>query len=360
MKIIFLGDSITTQQTGIHYYGIQLVKRIVAALPEHEYGIVLTAARNDLDIDQIIVPVHPYIPGHLRIRQLTTIPKKVAALDPDIVIELAHFGPFSLPDHIRRITVVHDLTPLSHPQHHSLLSTLMHRWLLPQILKKAHILIVNSNQTKLDIVERLRIPDQKIRVVYPQVIIPQIATDTRAFQHTIPSRPYFLTVGTLEPRKNHLCILKAFEIIAQKHPDHQWVIAGQPGWKSRSMWRVLANSKYRDRVTITGYLPRAALWALYEKAHALIMASHYEGFGLPVLEALQCSLPLILSNMPTLPEVAGEAALYFAPTDHLTLAQHMDALVTNHELHDKMRIRSKQRYDHWTSSIREDFSFVVT
>ncbi|NND08338.1 MAG: glycosyltransferase family 4 protein [Saprospiraceae bacterium] len=358
MKIIFLGDSIGTQRAGIHYYGLQLVQKIVESLPAHEFGIVLPEHNPEIEMEQFIVPVHNWIPYHLRFRQLVTIPMLVRKIAPAVVIELAHFGPFFLPDSIKRITVIHDLTPISHPQYHDKLSTWMHRWLLPGILNAAHGIIVNSAHTKRDLAATMQVSTECIHVVHPQISEPS-SKELTAEEFKPPKQPYFLVVGTMEARKNHECILQAFDVIAEKHPKHILVFAGQPGWKTEAFSTRLSSSKYQSRMLITGYLSRGNLWKLYEHAFALIQASHYEGFGLPVLEALHFSLPLLLSNTASLPEIAGEAALYFAPRDHLQLATHMDTLIQNDIICQDLRKKSCNRYLEWTTNVRSDFSFIV-
>ena len=358
MKVIFLGDSIGTQRTGIHYYGLQLVRRMVQALPSCQFSIVLPQQRGDVNIEQIIVPIRKEIPFHLRLRQLITIPRLIRKIEPDLVIELAHFGPFFLPRNITRITVIHDLTPISHPEYHGMLSILMHNWLLPSILRATDQIIVNSKQTKRDLVNRMQLTAEQIHVVYPQISSPR-AIDRNRATFRIPQQPYFLVVGTLEPRKNHLCILQAFEHIAVHYPDYKLVFAGQHGWKSEEFHTKLAKTSCKDQVLVTGYLSRTSLWNLYEHAFAFVQASHYEGFGLPVLEAMQFSLPLVLSDRPTLPEIAEDAALYFDPNDYIALAQHMRDICDNADLLMELRRKSQHRCEAWTSMSQADFDFIT-
>ena len=340
MKIIFLGDSIATQQTGIHYYGQQLVQSALEQYPDNQYSIVLPEADGSLGMEEILVPLKGRGAWYLRYRQLVTIPKILRKLKPDMVVELAHFGPFSLPSDIKRVTVIHDLTPLLFPEFHSLLSTWMHRLLLPQIIKRADYLLVNSLHTGKDLMSRYPSAKVKTHTFYPKVIGPQKSIPQA---NNAKERPYFLTVGTIEPRKNHLTILKAFESFCQSNTDFDLVIIGREGWMNSSFKTSLINSPFQTRIHYKSYVDRDTLWQNYRNAHAFIFASFYEGFGLPVLEAMSFGLPLIVANNSSLSElVAGHGLMFQANLPHelqACLDQMLDE-TTRKELCEK----SSRRY----------------
>jgi len=341
MKIIFLGDSIATQKTGIHYYGVQLVHLITKQHPEHQYAIVLPAQDPQFNFQQIIVPVRKGSQWHLRLRQLWTIPKMVQRENPDMVIELAHFGPFGLSNRIKRVTVIHDLTPILFPKFHGPLSVWVHRLLLPFILKKAHHLLVNSNYTKRDLANLYQVPADKMTVVYPQIVLPKTGA-TIVNPISLP-KPYFLTVGTIEPRKNHLTILKAFELFCETNAEYNLVIAGKKGWMSKPFFQAYEKSKVKDRILLTGYISRTTLWQYYRHAHAFVFASYYEGFGLPVLEAMSFGLPLIVVDNPSVIEIAKSYALFFDAENVDLLSAHL-MKSTNEDLRDALQKKSKARY----------------
>ena len=333
MHIIFLGDSICTQNTGIHFYGIQLVNRIIKNLHGHEYSIVFPHYNPEFNIRQIIIPEKRWLPFHLRFRQLITIPRRINKLKPDVVIELAHFGPFFLSLGIKRITVIHDLTPVIHPEFHNILSVLMHRLLLPGILRRTDKIIVNSNNTKSDVIKRYGIRESKIEVVYPKLRAP-IVDVQYSKRPLLPAvkRPFFLSVGTIEPRKNQITVIRAFEKFCERNDEYYLVIAGKKGWKNKSFFEYYKGSTYKDKIILTGYISREALWGLYSHAFAFVFASKYEGFGLPVLEAQFFGLPLLLSRIPVMEEVAAYAALYFDPLDSDELSSCMHSIVEDKSL----------------------------
>ncbi|MBK8502936.1 MAG: glycosyltransferase family 4 protein [Saprospiraceae bacterium] len=345
MRIVFLGDCITNQKAGIHYYAINLIRYIIKKYPEHQYCVVLTRLLPELSVEQIIVPVSKWIPFHLRLRQIFTIPSLLNKLQPDLVIELAHFGPFNLRSSIKRVTVIHDLTPITHPKLHPWSSVITHRFLMQKILTRATFIIANSDFTRDQIVSYFGKFDDKICIAYPFVhsferndLVP-VGHDSK--------NPYFLTVGTLEPRKNHVTILKAFEIFCQYDSEYSLVIVGGEGWKNYRFKKALSVSPIKNRVILTGYLTRHELLIRYSQARAFIFASVVEGFGLPMLEASQFGLPLILAENASLPPWFRDTGLLFKPADVNTLSLHMQHLASKPDLHRTYSHRSKEAYSNY-------------
>lgn len=340
MKIVILADSISSQSTGIHYYGLQLVKRIIREFPNNEYHLIATKKIEAFsEIAQTIIKLKSF-PLHLRFRQVFIIPKVVKNLNPDHVIELAHFGPFRLPKKIKRTTVIHDLTPINYPQFHSLFSRLSHQLLLPSILNKANSIIVNSVCTKNDLEKFNPKSPSRTKVIFPEINIPtEIKTD-RIIQGN-----YLLAVGTIEPRKNYETLLKAFKKIANEDSEIKLVIVGGMGWKMDHFNNLIEGHPYKSRITLTGYVDRKTLWSLYHDAFAFVSPSNFEGFGIPILEACYHGLPLLLSDIPTSKEIANDAALYFKSKNAKKLAQSTLALVDNNSEREKMSVLARKRYD---------------
>jgi glycosyltransferase involved in cell wall biosynthesis len=345
MKIIFIGDCITRQKAGIHYYAINLVRYIIGKYTEHQYYVVLTKRLPELQVEQIIVPVKNWIPFHFRLRQFFTIPLLINELKPDLVIELAHFGPFNLSSSIKRATVVHDITPMTHPKMHPWSSVMAHRFLMRNILNRATFIIANSDFTRDQIVSYFGKFDDKVFVAYP--FFPSFQRNDPHPKILDLSDPYFLTVGTLEPRKNHITILKAFEIFCQYNSNYLLVIVGQDGWKNHKFRRALNDSPIRKRVILTGYLTRDELLDRYSEARAFIFASVVEGFGLPILEASQFGLPLILAENDSLPFWFRDAGLLFGPNDVMKLSAHMHQVASQPDLQEKYAQKSKTAFSNY-------------
>jgi glycosyltransferase involved in cell wall biosynthesis len=342
MKVVILADSIATQQTGIHRYGTQLVKHLAKQRERLKLTLVTPRYLPDFMVPQLVVPIQSFIPLHLRLRQLFLLGKKVMRLSPDVVIELAHFGPFGLPASVAKVTVVHDVTPITFPQYHDLPSVLFHRYLFPRVLGKSDMIIANSMTTKRDLMEILSVEESKIDVYYPS--LPDLGGTPNA-GNSPRQRPYFLTVGTIEPRKNHQSIIRAFEIFSKSFPDFDLVIVGKKGWKTRRFQDSIAKSPVRNKIIQTDFISTQQLQDLYRSAVAFVFASHYEGLGLPVLEAMQTGVPLILSSIGSSKElVKEEQARWFAPGNPEELAQHFTQMVTDPSLKTVLTEHSKRAY----------------
>ncbi|MDH3649383.1 MAG: glycosyltransferase family 4 protein [Saprospiraceae bacterium] len=344
MHIVILADSVATQNTGIHQYGKQLVRRILQEMSDHQITLVTPEYLPEFDTPQLIVPVITWLPFHKKLRQLFTFARKIKKIKPDVVIELAHFGPFGLPLSIRQITVIHDLTPISHPSYHDALSVFFHKRLLPGILKKSYKIITNSKTTGKDLNRILGVPVEKLTVAYPS-LLPSKQEDSQSESPTDRHAPYFLTVGTIEPRKNHITIIKAFESFCSQNEDHYLVITGKRGWKSAAFYQHYKRSPCRDRIILTEFVTDEQLTDLYTHSFAFVFASAYEGFGLPILEAMQAGIPLLLSRISSSQEIVQENhALWFDPFDSEKLANQMTDLVNSVELQSTLIKASKDSY----------------
>jgi len=327
MKIVFLADALDVQYAGIHVYCKNLLQAINQFQSTHQIYVVRSSTEKQFsNLTEITIPIKSKIPLHQRIRQFTSIPKYLNQLQPDIVVETAHFGPFRLHPSIKRVTFIHDLSPILFPQWHPISSVLAHKLLLKSTLRKADLILTNSAFTK-----------REIKRVYPNlktlVEVTKLSSnyssnkevDKSIFEKHSIQLPYFLFVGTLEPRKNLRVLLKAYEVFRKEHPNNKTplVLVGKMGWKQKSLLAAIENIPYSKELIITGFVSEAEKKALLQNALALIYPSLYEGFGLPVIEAMSNACPVISSNVSALPEVGGSAALYFSPADVSSLKNHL-------------------------------------
>ncbi len=338
MKIVILADSITTQSSGIHYYGIQFIERLISTFPENEYHIIATKEITNFKIKHTIVPLNKF-PFHLRFRQLFLFPKLIKKIKPDHVIELAHFGPFRLDKRIKRSTVIHDLTPINFPQFHTRLSNWMHRLLLPGLIKKADTLIVNSTLTKSDVHNYKAISKGKTSIIFPTINIPK---ETKKGKYV--NEDYILTVGTIEPRKNYELILEGFKNIGKQNDKIKLIIVGSMGWKMEHFEKLIDEHPYKERIIITGFVSREELWSYYQNAKLFIFATHYEGFGIPILEACYHGLPLVLSKLSTSEEIAENAAEYFEKNNAEDLSKRVVTILSQSKKREIMSVESKKQF----------------
>lgn len=337
-RIVILADPLDNQQAGIHYYTRDMVQHIAKIDQESQYYILRRKKDDLFPADRQIIVKNYRFPGYSALRLFCIIPWKLRKLKADIVVEPAHFGPFNLPTKMKRVTVIHDLTPILMPQYHRFHSQLLQKIFLKSILRKASLIITNSKSTSKDVASFYPAGNTKTVDIYLGRDENIVRTERPAdiIKYTA-GKPYFLFTGTIEPRKNLVCLLEAFKQFKKESGlEHRLLIVGQKGWKSKSFFQKLKEHPFKDDIILTGYVDRNVLPILYTCATAFVFPSYYEGFGLPVVEALSCGTPCLLAETSSLPEVGGDASLYFNPDDSQTLARLMQELVENKTLRQEL------------------------
>lgn len=240
------------------------------------------------------------------------------------------------------VLTVHDLVFRRLPAHHKPLNRWYLNLAMPLFCRRATRIIAVSEHTRRDLVAAYDLAPEKVTVIYeaaaphfrPQP--PEVVDAVRA-RYGLPGR-YLIFVGTIEPRKNLTRLLRAFEALSVDGLSEGLVIVGRPGWLCGDFFNRLARSPVRDAVFLLGYSPDEDLPALYAGAQALVFPSLYEGFGLPVLEAMACGTPVVASNVSSLPEVGGDAALYFDPVD-VGMTRTVRRLLGDADLREELRAR---------------------
>jgi glycosyltransferase involved in cell wall biosynthesis len=319
MRILIIADPIDNQHAGIHVYTREMVKALAALPHKHEY-ILLREKQDDQfpELQQLRVPnIHLPI-GFASIRLFFLIPYLALKHKADMVIEPAHFGPFNLPKRIKRVTIIHDLTPILFPQWHRWHSQILQKIFLKGILRKAHLVLTNSRNTEQDVLNVYPFTKGKTGMAYPGIDpMFQPKQDVSVLERLGIRRPFFLYVGTLEPRKNIPLLLEAFALFRKEHPEiqHQLVITGGLGWKFEGILEHVENHPNKVDIIRTGYVPKPDLPVLYSMCQAFLYLSKYEGFGFPVVEAMACGAPVITMHNSSLVEAGGEAALFVMHED---------------------------------------------
>jgi len=238
------------------------------------------------------------------------------------------------------VLTVHDLIFNLFPEHHKRLNRWYLNAALPLYCRRADAIICVSEHSKADLERIWRIDSAKIHVVYEAAdshFLPasqgQIAA-VRA-RYGLPQR-YLLTVGTIEPRKNLSRLLDALAILRRQGHDVHLVIVGRLGWLYHDFLAKLERFEYRDVVVRPGFIPDADLPAVYSGAIATVLASIYEGFGLPILESMACGVPVVVSRAASLPEFGGQVARYFDPSDVDEMAAMIGEVWCDTELRQEM------------------------
>lgn len=234
----------------------------------------------------------------------------------------AHFLlPLFLTRRIRTIVTVYDLVPFLFPETMEALNYLALRILLPPSLARADRVIAISHTTASDLQRKLGVPPEKITVIPPGVASHFTPRDPdEARQHVARVwgllNPYLLFVGTLEPRKNLATLIKAFASLpVTTRKTWTLLVVGAAGWKNSLIHAAADPLKLEGTVRFLGYVPDQELSWLYTGATVLLFPSLYEGFGVPLIEAMASGLPIVASDIPVVREVAGDAALFVPPLD---------------------------------------------
>jgi glycosyltransferase involved in cell wall biosynthesis len=254
----------------------------------------------------------------------------------------AHYSPKYLPNGCKLFVTIHDLAFLLYPEEFLAKDRykLIH-WSENSIYRADKIIAVSRN-TKNDIIKMYHIPEDQISVVY-NGFTPQITTDRDnslsnigGKDYKLENSKYFLYIGTLQPRKNIANLLYAFALFAKEKTGYKMVIVGKKGWMYENILSLASKLKIDHIVHFTGYVSDKDKATLLKYAICLAVPSFYEGFGIPVLEAFSASCPVICSNASSLPEIAGDSALYFDPNSPSTITNCMRQIDSDLQLRNNL------------------------
>ncbi len=257
----------------------------------------------------------------------------------------------------RTVLTVHDLIFKRLPHTHTWKNRAFLSTGMPLFLQKADAIIAVSAQTKRDLEDIYNVESHRVTVI-PEGIEEHFrpmspdAPDSQAIQRR--HGPYFLMVGTLEPRKNHAAVLQALASLRTQGHNLKLVIAGGQGWKFSPVRNLIADLGLQAQVEVVGFVPEELLPTYYSNARALLQPSLYEGFGFPVLEAMACGTPVIISDRSCLPDLAGSNALVVNPDDMPALGHAMLQLWRQPKLRADLRAKGLHhaRQFTWTETSR--------
>lgn len=212
----------------------------------------------------------------------------------------------------------------------------------------ADLIFTISEDSKKDIVNFLGVPPEKVTVTYldadPMFNHVTSADEIQSVRkkYSLPKEFLFFPANTW-PHKNHLCLIKAFGVIANHHPDLELLFTGHPSNAHCDLERAITAHPHKNRIRFLGFAPKSDLPAIYRQASALVFPSLFEGFGIPAVEAMKSDCPMILSHSTSLPEIAGEAALYCNPLNPEDLAAKIEELLGSKELREKLKQAGRKR-----------------
>ena len=236
------------------------------------------------------------------------------------------------------VVTVHDLIGMAFPQNQRSAARFYWSFWLPSAIRRARRIVASSESTRRDIERFLKVPGEQVDVVPLGVERGFRKLEDRSrIQETLKRldirQPYFISVSTLEPRKNHLRLLEAYELLKQrKKNDFSLVIVGKPGGAEKALEAFVREKGLEPFVRFIGYARQDDVIHLCNAAWGYVMISLYEGFGLPVLEAMSCGLSGVCSNRSSLPEVAGSSALLVDPENVEAIAEALEHYAANRAL----------------------------
>ncbi|MDB5185594.1 MAG: glycosyl transferase group 1 [Candidatus Saccharibacteria bacterium] len=348
MKFFVESHTILKNKSGVGWFTHGLIKGMQSQLTDKDSIHLLTHPAEAMDIDDLLENSHTFdhpidwMPARLyhALKFRNTI--------PPVDLVYGH-GLYIFPNFIRwplahspSVIVVHDLSMFDIPEYSSPKNVEFMTRHLPNSIAKADLIVAVSNSTKESLCNRFNVDPNKVVVAY-------LAAEPNHYRRTdeeiatVKAKygifgKYMLFVSTLEPRKNIEGIVRAYRALPKKLRDeYSLVLAGGWGWRDEAIREAIQEARMAgDRVVLTGYIDTDDKPALYSGATAFIWPSHYEGFGLPVVEAMSCGTPVLTANNSSLPEAGGDAALYVDSTSHEQLVEGMKQLLTDEHLRKQL------------------------
>ena len=336
---------------GIGWFACQSLKRIVRAHPEVDFHFLFDRSySSEFIFAPNVKPVRLFPPArhpflyycyfeHTLSRYLTKTAPDLF-LSPDGFLSTRYRG--------KQLPVFHDLNFIHFPHFLPLLTRNYYLRYFPRYARAANRIATVSEFSKADIARTFNYPENKVDVVYNgvnQVFSPVDESEARATrQQFTGGRPYFVYIGSLHKRKNIGNMLRAFNAFRKDDPEeHKLVIVGAPMFGSGDIRKVFGSMEYKNDVLIMGRQYGEVLRTLVASSRALLLVSHFEGFGIPIIEAMQCDVPVITSNVASMPEVAGDAALLAAPDSVDQIVEAMRRIAGDHGLRESLIRKGRQQ-----------------
>ena len=339
MKLVFNCWLLRNRQLdGIGNFTVQVMQHIIQDYPEQQFDILVDKKFENIYFDYPNVVLHRIFPTFrhpllyiyfLEIR-LSLYLKK---LKPDLLIAMDGF--LSLTSNAKQLPVVYDLNFEHYPENLPWRNRAYYRFFFPKFVRKAKRVITISEYSKADIIKTYNYPANKIDDVYCGIsdyFYPCSEDEKKQIKAKYAnSNEYYFFVGTMHPRKNILRLIKAFAEFKKNNRNNlKLVLAGHIMWDDESIKNVIESHSIKDDILLVGRVSNEELRLLLGSAWALVFVPVFEGFGLPVVEAWQCGAPVICSNVTSIPEVAGDAAIIVDPFNIPDIASAMQKMTDIH------------------------------
>lgn len=328
---------------GIGKFTREVLKRLVQSHPEHEFIFFFDRPYEDEFIfGDNVRPVVLFPPARHPILFIWwfewSVARALRRYQPDLFISTD--GYLTLSTHIKILLVVHDIAFVHFPEYVSRSGNWHYQYFTPKYVQKAARIATVSSYSKQDLIEQYQATASKIDVVYngcDDEFQPISTTEqVQVRDEYSDGCPYFLYLGAIHPRKNVARLVRAFDAFKnqseEKYPNNNFklLLAGRMAWQIAEVEEALQQARFKKDIVRLNYVPDDALHKIVAAAHALTYVSLFEGFGIPILEAMYCDVPAITSNVTSMPEVAGDAGLLVDPycEDEITQAMQRMAFET--------------------------------
>lgn len=341
---------------GIGWFSHEVIRRLVARRPQDEFLLFFDRPYDARfvyadNVVPIVVPPPARHPVLWYAWFELALPRRLAAAGADIFLSCD--GYCSLRSSVPTVMVLHDIAHVHYPLQLPRLVRRYYYKYVPRFLERAERIVTVSDFVRQDIQRYYGTPAAKLRVAGNGVrdrFVPTSADtrlDTRA--RYAQGQPYFFYIGAIHPRKNVPQLIRAYDLFRQwTGQPVKLLVAGRLAWRTREVREAHRAAHYRDDIIFLDYVPDEDLPALLGSALALVYVSLFEGFGVPLLEAMHCEVPIITSNTSSLPEVAGDAALLVDPTRAGAIAEAMSNLYRNPRLAAELVARGRQQRERFT------------
>ena len=350
MRIAIDAHSVGAQLGGNESYALNLIEALAQIDSVNEYTLYVTTAAAHERFHQRWpnFRVHRTLPHTPLIRIPLTLSTELRKHPVD-VLHVQFTAPPFCPCPV--VVSIHDLSFEHLPQTFNRRSRTQLRLTVRHSARRATRILTLSEHTRRDVIDTYRIAADKVTAIplaAPSHFGP-VADDKelQRVRHIYGIEgDYVLTVGSIQPRKNLVRLIKAYAALRGAHSSNKCpklVIVGKCAWLYDETLRALEETDVRDSVVLTGYVPESDLPALYSGALCFVYPSYFEGFGLPPLEAMKCGAPVIVGNATSLPEVVGDAALKVDPFDISAITAAMDQLINNSELRRELSVKGQAR-----------------
>ncbi len=365
MRIGFDAKRAFNNFTGLGNYSRTLIETLARYYPENEYHLFTPKTNQNprLDFIKSYPSVSVYFPTGIMhsvhpLWRSYFIRNDIKKLRIDIFHGLSHELPFNVSKNVKTVVTIHDLIHERFPEFYPLTDRKIYSWKFKSACERADIVVAISEATKQDIIDFYHVDKNKIKVIY-QSCHPQFYQnvnlsqrsqrtfldsflDTKAPDNTynLPEN-YLLYVGTVNERKNLLGLVKALQIV-DNSLDIQLVVIGEGGDYFQKVKKYVVENNMSNRVLFYNQIPFSDFPLLYKQAQALVLPSFFEGFGIPIIEALWSGCPVITSEGSCFPEAGGPDSMYINPHNIEDIARAIERVVTDQNLRKQMILRGRQ------------------